>query len=115
MAIKQGDKYFTKFMHIEPGRTFTRSLHEIVVQDANGKTHYVKGTKLPNFLQVNCEESSTGFHFGEILLGANSKSKFSKLFRDPRPWPSWRDVVNFAIGFCAISLLNFIGSVLGLY
>ena len=113
MALKHGDEYYTMFTHSENGKVLNRRLHRIEVQSRNGRMFPITGQDLPERISTYAGQDHKGEHLGQILLSPNKVPRRPYVRIEKRPWPSFRDVLNFAIGFFAVALIRFFVSVLG--
>jgi hypothetical protein len=112
MALKQGSDCFTKWTHVENGRVMVRRIHRIEVQARNGHLYTLRGDHLPDFIQTSAGTGFKGEHLAQILLSPEIPDRRPTYRPEPRPWPTFRDIVNLGLGFLAIVLLKFTFSVI---
>ena len=115
MGQVSGSEKYCHLIHGEDKRSFVRRIHMLAVQDRFGTTHFLSGDKLPTAIYTYCGQIRKGHHLGEILLNTKPPSKWRRIVFEKKPWPSPRDLLNFAIGFFAMSMLNSIASFLGMF
>jgi len=113
MALKHGDEYYTLFTHFENGKPFHRRLHRLEVQSRNGHMFTITGPDLPDSISTYAGMDHKGEHLGQILLSPNKVPRRPYVRFEKQPWPSSRDVLNFAIGFFVIAVIRFFVSVIG--
>ena len=113
MALKEGDVYYTRFVHWESGKSMNRRLHKLEVQAADGRVYTITGKDLPDTIATHAGVSHKGEHLGQILL-CPKKVKQNKgySFEVVPPWPSFRDFANVVLGISILVSMRFIASVL---
>ena len=108
MAMKQGDKYYAQFMLIESGRTISRQIHSITVQDRCGNNRELSGQNLPNTIHINTGETKTGKNTADVLISPEKIHDGLPRVFEVEPFPSGRDVLFVIIGCVVFMLLQFV-------
>jgi len=75
MALRQGSECFTKWTHVESGRVIIHRLHQIEVQDRDGRMHFISGEKLPDFIFTSSGHGYVGVDLSTLLLSPKSLSR----------------------------------------
>ena len=68
MAMEAAGRRFCKVVHTENGRTWTRRIHTMTVQAADGRLHHLDGRDLPDSISLYSGVSYRGAHLAEVLL-----------------------------------------------
>ena len=63
-----GQKSYCKITHTENGRSWTRRVHTMMIQAANGKLYHLTGKDLPDSISFYSGVPYTGAHVAEVLL-----------------------------------------------
>ncbi len=100
MALKANNQKFCKVVHTENGRTWTRRIHSMMVQTADGKVHQLMGGNLPDSISLYTGVPHSGAHAAEVLLSPkNAPGK--PFFTDQSGWLNKRDAFFVVLGmFC---------------
>jgi hypothetical protein len=106
MANEHKGEHFTRWMHMESGKTMVRRLHRMEVQAADGKLHVITGTDLPEAMVTSAGDSHTGQHLAQILLRKDGGSLVKTLQSF-----TWRDAAYVAIGLWAREAIEAIAAV----
>lgn len=112
---KEEVEHFTRWMHVENGKSFVRRLHRIELQAADGRLHVITGDKLPDAMVTNAGHGHRGAHMAQILLKPNKIGPITRLwngreFEPDRRWPTSRDAIQWIIGMLFVGFLNFIST-----
>ena len=97
MALKTADQKFCKVIHNENGKSLTRRVHTMVVQDAEGRVHWLSGDKLPESITLHTGHAYRGAHLAEVLLNPK-KAKAIPLSAAPTWSPSPQNVLYLVAG-----------------
>ena len=97
MALEANGQWFCKVVHTENGRTWTRRIHAITVQTANGRLHLLDGTTLPDSISLYSGAPLRGAHMAEVLLSPK-EAKGVPLLPAPSGWLSKRDAFFICCG-----------------
>jgi len=106
MALEAGGQRFCKVVHSENGRTWTRRIHTMMVQAADGRLHHFEGRDLPDSISLYSGVSYRGAHLAEVLL--NPKSAKASPILPTTGWISKRDAFFLVLGFFLFSLVRFL-------
>ncbi len=97
MAIKAKDEHVCKLVHNENGRMTIRRIKQMMVQSAQGKVFWLRGTDLPDSITLCTGEVYHGEPLAQILLRPKNAIGIPVVFQSGR-WPSYRDVFHFLLG-----------------
>ena len=106
MALEAVGRGFCKVVHSENGRTWTRRIHTMTVQAADGRLHYLDGRDLPDSISLYSGVSYRGAHLAEVLL--NPKNAKASPILPTTGWISKRDAFFLVFGFFFFSLVRFL-------
>ena len=106
MALDAGGQRFCKVVHSENGRTWTRRIHTLMVQAADGRLHQFEGRELPDSISLYSGVSYRGAHLAEVLL--NPKSAKASPILPTTGWISKRDAFFLVLGFFLFSMVRFL-------
>lgn len=108
---KKEEARFTRWMHMENGKTMVRRLHRLEIQSSAGHLHVITGDKLPHAMITSAGKGYKGAHVGQILL-APSKIRYQHgvPYVEDRRWPTGRDAIQWMIGIAFILFWNFVTS-----
>lgn len=109
MALKHGSVKYTKWVHVENGRTLVRRIHRLEVQDSRGRLHGVLGTDLPDTILTFAGQKRDGGNLAQILLNPKAKSPYTPPII--RAWPDLGDVATVGLVVVMLTLLRFVYSV----
>ena len=105
MALKQANEKFTKFVILENGKADVRRIHQMQVQDRNGRLHFIPVDDLPEFVQISTGQGMKGCHLAQILLSRNPAPEYV-----PDKANTWglSHFVSFCVGFLLLVMVRFI-------
>ena len=104
---KEADGH-TLWFHMENGKTITRRIHTMQVQDRLGTIHTITKDNLPDVVHTSAGERFKGAHLAQILLKPEKIKKVQPFTATvPNPFPSLRDLGNIAFGILGFLLLRF--------
>ena len=104
MALEAGGQRFCKVVHTENGRTWTRRIHTIMVQTANGRVHFLDGTSMPDSISLYSGVPLRGAHMAEVLLSPK-EAKGAPLLPEQRGWLGKRDALFLVLGMVFFRLI----------
>jgi hypothetical protein len=107
MALIASDKRFCKVVHTENERIWTRRIHSMTVQAADGRLHHLDGDSLPDSISLYSGVTYRGAHLAEVLLNPKD-AKASPAPLSDSGWISKRDAFFLAIGFFVFNLIAFL-------
>jgi hypothetical protein len=107
MALEAGGQQFCKVIHTENQRTWTRRIHTMTVQAADGRLHHLEGRDLPDSISLYSGVSYRGAHLAEVLLNPKD-AKASPILPAATGWISKRDAFFVVIGFFFFSVISFL-------
>ena len=106
MALEAAGRRFCKVVHSENGRTWTRRIHTMTVQAADGRLHHLDGRKLPDSISLYSGVPYRGAHLAEVLL--NPKDAKALPILPTTGWIFRRDTFFLVLGFFFFSLVRFL-------
>jgi hypothetical protein len=106
MALEAANQRFCKVAHTENGRTWTRRIHTMTVQAADGRLHHLDGPDLPDSISLYSGVSYRGAHLAEVLL--NPKNAKASPIPPTSDWISKRDAFFLVLGYFLFSLVRFL-------
>ncbi len=112
MALEANGKWFCKVVHTDNGRTWTRRIHILMVQSADGKLHYLQGKNLPDSISLYSGVPYSGAHLAEVLLSPKD-AKAIPLLPAASGWISKRDAFFVALGFFFFRLIAILAEGVG--
>jgi len=104
MALEAAGRNFCKVTFNENGKKWTRRVHMLNVQDAEGKTHVLTGKRLPDSIDVSTGTPYAGAHLCEVLLSPK-KAKAIPLRAEPAWSLSMRDGCFLMLGMIAFGVI----------
>ena len=104
MALEAKGQRFCKVVHTENGRTWTRRIHTMMVQTANGNVHQLSGGKLPDSISLYSGIPYHGAHAAEVLLSPKD-AKGKPLLTDQTGWVNKRDDLFLVLGMFLVQLI----------
>ena len=104
MALKANGQRFCKVVHTENGRTWTRRIHSIMVQAANGQLHYLEGANLPDSMSLYSGVPFSGAHMAEVLLSPK-EAKGTPFLPVAKGWLTKRDAFFVMLGMFSFGLI----------
>lgn len=106
MALEAKGRRFCKVIHSENGKTFTRRIHTMTVQAADGKVYRVEGRDLPDSLTFHSGVAYRGEHLAEVLL--NPKNAKASQISPANSWISKREAFYLVLGYFLFNLVRFL-------
>jgi hypothetical protein len=113
MALEADNQRFCKVVHTENGRTWTRRIHTMMVQTANGQLHHLQGRNLPDSISLYSGVPYSGAHLAEVLLSPKD-AKGTPLLPTETGWLTKRDAFFVVLGFFFFRLISFLAEQVGL-
>jgi hypothetical protein len=107
MALEAGGQRFCKVVHTENGRTWTRRIHTMTVQAADGRLHHLNSRDLPDSISLYSGVSYRGAHLAEVLLNPKD-AKASSILPDATGWISKRDAFFLVFGIFIFNVMTFL-------
>ena len=107
MAMEAAGRRFCKVVHTENGRTWTRRIHTMTVQAADGRLHHLDGRDLPDSISLYSGVSYRGAHLAEVLLNPK-EAKASPLLPAAAGWISKRDAFFLVLGIFIFNVITFL-------
>jgi hypothetical protein len=104
MALEANGQRFCKVVHTENGRTWTRRIHTIMVQTANGRVHFLNGPNLPDSISLYSGVPLRGAHLAEVLLSPKEANGVP-LLPEQRGWLGKRDAFFLVLGMVFFRLI----------
>lgn len=104
MALEASGQRFCKVVHTENGRTWTRRIHTIMVQTANGHLHHLQGVNLPDSISLYSGVPYRGAHLAEVLLSPK-EAKGTPLLPVESGWLTKRDAFFVVLGMFFFRLI----------
>lgn len=105
MALEAGGQRFCKVVHTENARTWTRRIHTMTVQAADGRLHHLQGRELPDSISLYSGVSYRGAHLAEVLLNPKD-AKATPLLPPAIGWISKRDAFFLVLGFFLFRMIS---------
>ena len=105
MALTTIDQKFCKVIHNENGKSTTRRVHIMMLQDSQGRVHWLDGDKLPESITLHTGIPYSGAHLAEVLLSPR-KAKAIPLQTAPTWRPSWQNVVYLVTGMIFFGVIQ---------
>ena len=105
MALEAKGQWFCKVVHTENGRTWTRRIQTILVQESDGRLHYLRGRLLPDSISLYTGVPYSGAHLAEVLLNPKD-AKATPLLPAPSGWLSGRDAFFIVLGIFFYKLIG---------
>ena len=105
MALEARGQRFCKVIHTENGRTWTRRIHTMMVQSADGRVHYIQDRDLPDSISLFCGVPYSGAHLAEVLLSPKD-AKATPLLPASSGWLSKRDAFFVVLGVFSYKLIG---------
>lgn len=104
MAQEANGQKFCKVVHTENGRTWTRRIHTIMVQAADGRLHHLAGVNLPDSISLYSGVPYSGAHMSEVLLSPK-RAQGVPLLPNSSGWLSQRDAFFLVFGMFSFWLI----------
>lgn len=105
MSLSLGDTRFCKVTHFENGRSFTRRVHSMTVQAADGRCFHLFGEQLPDTIALYTGQLYHGKHLADVLLKP-SKVKAIPLIPAPTGILTKRDAAYLVLGMFLFGLIQ---------
>ena len=105
MALTTKDQKFCKVIHNENGKSTTRRVHFMMVQDSQGRVHWLDGDKLPESMTLHTGVPYSGAHLAEVLLSPR-KAKAIPLSTAPTWRPSLQNGIYLVMGMVFFGVIR---------